>query len=519
MQLTLGDLDKFKFQSPAVVPFVAEKVMADASTPSEDPPPISVSTPSADPNSITLSDEQAAIVRDILDDAFWTKNKAVIISGGGGTGKSALLYFLQQKVRKSVVLAPTNMAANVVRARNVQNVHTFHSLLKCAPSYTERGPVFDVRIKDSFLKSTFQNTDYVFVDEISMVSEEFLLVLNRIYRLFPNIRRVYLGDRAQLPPVEKSDNGEHPSIETDVFEQHKVFELQHVFRQTSVQIPRIRQDILKSIYAYNARRLGTCATIFTDARFLSALAQEPIVTCIRGQRAFVESFVGHPSSKKIMLAFRNNTCATLNQQARTILFGAEDARATRFFDGEPLLWNHGSSVECAHCGENNVFTSGHRVFIARVDPAKEAVCDYTDARYMVERVHLADTCSACRMPVSITHVATQCTARARMDFEALRAALSLKARKCTRAAAEQLWRDYYEAYAQLFPAVGYGYACTIHKSQGSTFGAVYVHGTDAQFLTREELDGKFACFCYRRLFHARMYYVAVSRAPKVFLLI
>ena len=118
-----------------------------------------------------------------LVDYILTEKKSCNIDGRAGCGKSYLIKQLQNKMTenklKYVSLAPTNKASNIISGQTIHRFVIQHS------------------------KKHLQDldVDYIFIDEISMVSSSFYKFFSSLQRLKPDIRFIIVGDFNQLAPV------------------------------------------------------------------------------------------------------------------------------------------------------------------------------------------------------------------------------------------------------------------------------------------------------------------------------
>ncbi len=137
------------------------------------------------------------------------EKRDVLLTGGGGVGKSYISNELAQKIRKSsrqvVVLGSTGVSAVNV---NGQTIHSFFAFGIC--NSLEELNKHDKYVKSRLaeIKKILSKCDLLIIDEISMVSSAMLDMIQ--YRLrnggFKG-RILFVGDFFQLPPVfKKSQN-------------------------------------------------------------------------------------------------------------------------------------------------------------------------------------------------------------------------------------------------------------------------------------------------------------------------
>ncbi len=127
--------------------------------------------------------------------------KNVFITGKAGTGKSTLLQYLRDTAsKKTVVIAPTGVAAINVRG------DTIHSFFKLKPGF-EKEEAAKMRI-DPKKQQKYKSLETILIDEISMVRADLLDAIDIFLRrarnssqAFGGVQMVFFGDLYQLPPV------------------------------------------------------------------------------------------------------------------------------------------------------------------------------------------------------------------------------------------------------------------------------------------------------------------------------
>ncbi|MFC1919782.1 ATP-dependent RecD-like DNA helicase [Chloroflexota bacterium] len=136
---------------------------------------------------IELADLQQEAVRKA------TGSKALVITGGPGTGKTtlvnSLIKILERKGQRILLASPTGRAAKRLSEVTGKEARTIHRLLE----YSPKKNIF-TRNEDYPL-----DADFVVVDESSMV--DILLMHHLLKAIPPEARLILVGDVDQLPSV------------------------------------------------------------------------------------------------------------------------------------------------------------------------------------------------------------------------------------------------------------------------------------------------------------------------------
>lgn len=194
---------------------------------------------------VTGNEESFEMSQEFLDciESMENTHLNLFITGKAGTGKSTLIeYFRNTTKKKTVVLAPTGLAAINVKG---QTVHSFFHL---PPRFLD--PHVQFRHSNS---RVYKDLDVVIIDEISMVRADLFDALDRVLRIngkdrnlpFGGIQMIVVGDLYQLPPIVAR---EEAHIFSQFFESpyffsanafsdsgFAVIELTHIFRQKDEQ--------------------------------------------------------------------------------------------------------------------------------------------------------------------------------------------------------------------------------------------------------------------------------------------
>lgn len=193
-------------------------------------------------------------------DLLENSHTSLFITGRAGTGKSTLLrYFRDHTRKKSVILAPTGVAALNVQGQTIHSFFRFDP--KISPSEASK---LGIRTKE---KELFGKIDVIIIDEVSMVRADLLDCVDLFLKSarenalpFGGIQIVFFGDLYQLPPVLKRDEEEalSQSYPTPFFFSSQVMkELENQGNFELVELEKIyRQEDEKFIEILNAIRFG-----------------------------------------------------------------------------------------------------------------------------------------------------------------------------------------------------------------------------------------------------------------------
>jgi len=160
----------------------------------------------------------------------------LIIEGYAGTGKTFLIgEFIRNTVKKNsnihvAMTAPTNKAVRVlrqqsdIRSANLSFV-TIHKLLGLKPQITDDGK--QVFVSDLFEKTDIWDFDLIIIDEASMIADELFMELEKHDK-----KVIFMGDPAQIPPVNEKDSIPMKTLLRDKYKIHCV-RLTEIMRQAA----------------------------------------------------------------------------------------------------------------------------------------------------------------------------------------------------------------------------------------------------------------------------------------------
>jgi len=191
-----------------------------------------------------------------------------LVSGAGGTGKSTLIRYLEKTLHRKVVkLAPTGVAAINIGG---QTLHSFFQL--------PHQILTQAHVKRAYQKKLYQQIGLIIIDEVSMVRPDILDAIDYFLRIngpdetkpFGGVQLLLIGDHFQLPPVTSTSEDTVLRQMGYCYDRHYWFhakcvqdipveyvELTHIYRQTDIHFIdllsklRVGNDLVNVIQEIN----------------------------------------------------------------------------------------------------------------------------------------------------------------------------------------------------------------------------------------------------------------------------
>ncbi len=217
-------------------------------------------------NSDNISPDQGnKEMQDALQIIKYTR-RSLFLTGKAGTGKSTLLRYIANNVKKkNVVLAPTGIAAINAGGMTLNSFFKipFHPMLPNDIRYSPRN-IRETLKYNGEKRTLLRELELIIIDEISMVRADIIDFIDKVLRIYcQNMREpfggkqmLFVGDIYQLEPVVKEDDRQllQPFYNNFYFFNAHVFgqsrlisiELRKVYRQTDPTFIHILDNIRTS---------------------------------------------------------------------------------------------------------------------------------------------------------------------------------------------------------------------------------------------------------------------------------
>lgn len=419
-----------------------------------------------------LSDEQRqALVK--VKDFINSDDRQMVFGGYAGTGKTTVTRFilddLDQTTLNTICTAPTNEAVRVIASQTGRDYDmTIYSILGLAlvqdgDSTPYIAPMGECKIKDY---------DVIIVDECSMITTLLYLMIENMLNQFSHCKIIYIGDPAQLPPVN-DPNGFSPVFNIDPSKWAFLTQVQRTAADNPIisLATLVRQNIESPFDPFNR------ITIYNEETKMGVQVIEDETAFMSEMFSLFNSteFKNDPNHIRA-LAYTNATVNILNTKIRQHIYGAmvpEYIADEIVLVDEPIMEPHGKVVR---------YTVGERLLIEKAELLED---EDLGIKYWSLRVvnYQAPKFAQTKSHINIVQ---------KNYLESYRKKLSDLAVKCKVAVAEignkaKAWKPYY-SMKNKFSYVKYIYAITIHTSQGSTFKNVFVDNNDMNKLRRNHVE-------------------------------
>lgn len=435
--------------------------------------------------------EQQAEALNAMNDFLNSDETTMTLSGYAGTGKTSLMEIIAQKAKRQhkpiMFSATTNKAAAVLKARvskagfdaqTLNKVFGINVEVDSSKAYNARNLVTALRDADIMPGTT------VVIDEASMINEENYRILNRIARE-NGLKIIYVGDKAQLAPVNETQVSK-------VFRntEGRVVELTQVERTDDNAILKEATNIrnglpLSGESSFNERGEGV--------GYLTPKSRDEIGKVIRH---YIQGLKDNPNFFRI-LAWQNKTVTAYNDYVRTLFgytgyiphveepltgyanWGWNDrTRGYRFINSEAYkVTKVGSPQKTSISIDGKTYEMEYVPVTAENSMGEVDTYNYMDIRGNQENLRVAKILAQKKTELwdKWRHtVGREAKTNIRLQINAIDQFLFVNDK------IEDTSRTLPDGSHPLLQqkVVDFGYALTVHKSQGSTFTHVMMDEMD-----------------------------------------
>ena len=416
------------------------------------------------------------------------KDRLGLLFGGAGTGKtyivsniisklievSKLHHDITNPIMDIQILAPTNKAINVIKnkindilkEKNIlpSNIGflTISKFLQQEIEYTSDGNViYKTNIDNT--KNGYRYIKYIIIDESSMISKNNWNDLNTfIFKRFPNIKILLIGDNCQLPPVK-----ELSSVIFNVRCKH--FKLNNIVRTNSKEITE----------TYN---------LYRDAVINNKIIEKFSLEGddIKYIKDFEETIKNNfDVNNDKVISYSNKSVDKYNDMVRNIVFNKPQEK---YVVGEKVIF--GSSLRCININGSIVDTKYQ--FYANDEASVRTIENVTintifthsyKTNYNLEKIFPEETFDVYKLILEMDgNLYT--VYKIQEDSEILfndyfedvfeKVKILSKNKKLNKLYISKLWNILYSIKNTIDIPIKYSYALTVYKSQGSTFDKIFV---------------------------------------------
>lgn len=445
-----------------------------------------------------LNEDQLNALESIYTFLRNPERRQMVLYGAAGTGKTSLINVLldelesQEEPPMCVCTAPTNKAVDVIAQATGRDFDkTIYSLLGLVLlDFSDGKP----KLKKEH-ESHLSNYEICIIDEASMVSNALLNEIQKQLRVYTNLKVIYVGDRCQIPPVDDANQGYMESV---------IFQLPYQVELTKVMRTADQNPIL-----------GMVTAMRTDMKSKVDLFEHTSKVAPDGTgvhfydraNGFMKKMIPYFTSEEfkkdssfaMAVAYTNAAVDAINAEIRAALY--PDSKRM-FEEGEEVrvTRTYGNDV---HVGRGTIFSVLFNVeehlIINSLEETEDPCYGIPSYKVSVENV--------VKRKKRKTHANGYIIRPDGLEqFYNLRAAEAIKAKERLEKedshghklyTPKEAWQDY-SSLNHYFMWLGYIYALTAHKSQGSTIQNVFVVERNINRIQEDELRNKLKYTAFTR---------------------
>ena len=449
---------------------------------------------------------------DSIEEFFAGDKDQFLLKGRGGTGKTTIVKkTLEQfdKSRVKILGSTISYEAKNVLQDNMQGYKTatLASVLGLIPDYAKDGSMFfrektlEERMNNSGLITPLpiETVDILIVDEASMIDE---FIYNKLLELKkPRTKILFMGDNVQIPPINSRTDEEGNVIEGEnsdspvwqLIDSGDYVELSERMRQ-GAESPILP---ITDLYAKNVEEIQSGETglknPLTDRTSNFQNNEGVLFTSDVNEvvNQFVEDIEGSTDIREaVIVGARNAVVDDMNLRVRKKLFETE----------EPFVIGDSIRINSPHVENNEViFENGLRAKVKDVYELPEDNLGLKRYELEIEYIETNEKGDKFIRKAFLKTISPQDQKQYKNKLKEMAARAKSFVPKTPES--KKAWKEFFDIKSSTVD-VGYGYAITSHKVQGSTYNSAYV------------LEGDIMSFPGGIEQTNRMMYTAVSRPRK-----
>ena len=281
-----------------------------------------------EPLTITFNSEQIYAIIELYNNFFTKETKNILLKGSAGSGKTTIISFvcgLPEFINHRLVFsATTNKAVSVLKRTFSERFNSTHTdinfltiqkLINIKRDIDSDGNAHFKSVKNDMLN--IYGYDIIVIDEASMLTSDIVNELQKI-KLYMKGIIIYVGDNAQLPPVNEADSRIFYTIKTTL-------NLSFVMRSKNNIVNicnEVRKLISKPDYKISFKKL--CGNG---------------VDVIKDENTWMDRYLDDYTHENypIFLTYTNELCNSLNVTIRNRLFNNPK---TKYVIHESIIFNN-----------------------------------------------------------------------------------------------------------------------------------------------------------------------------------
>ena len=454
--------------------------------------------------------QRAAI--DAIEEFFAGDKDQFLLKGRGGTGKTTIVKKTLEQFDKSrikILGSTISYEAKNVLQDNMQGYKTatLASVLGLIPDYAKDGSMFfrektlEERMNNSGLITPLpiETVDILIVDEASMIDE---FIYNKLLELKkPRTKILFMGDNVQIPPINSRTDEEGNVIEGEnsdspvwqLIDSGDYVELSERMRQ-GAESPILP---ITDLYAKNVEEIQSgevgIKNPLTDRTSNFQNNEGVLFTSDVNEvvNQFVEDIEGSTDIREaVIVGARNAVVDDMNLRVRKKLFETE----------EPFVIGDSIRINSPHVENNEViFENGLRAKVKDVHELPEDNLGLKRYELEIEYIETNEKGDKFIRKAFLKTISPQDQKQYKNKLREMAARAKSFVPKTPES--KKAWKEFFDIKSSTVD-VGYGYAITSHKVQGSTYNSAYV------------LEGDIMSFPGGIEQTNRMMYTAVSRPRK-----